>query len=487
MNISNIKNNLSNKYELKDNIIDYQKYYLIKENSVFKFTILKRENDILIKSKKYELKINKDDLSKLTKLKFNTIDKYYDFIINLFDDNKIIIKDIITNKSIKLLLKLDNDNIENNIEIFLVYKNENKNNYNNNNYNQLKDKIHILENEIKILKNEIEKLKKINPKNFKFISAVAKESFAYYGLDNAYNIFKSINNIFYLIFANKNKSIISYDLINNKMRNEIKRAHNEYITNFRHYLDKLNKRDLILSISGVDNNIKIWNVNNWNCLINFQNINKEGVLDSACFLNIKNEIYILTSNLNINGISEKINVYNLNGKKIKEINDSNDNTFFLDSYFDNKCNYIISGNNNSVKSYDYEKNKIYKQYKDGNNRQAHSSVVISDIENIIKLIESSFDGNIRIWNFHSGELLSKIKVGDNKLFGICILNNEYVLVGCEDKTIKVVELKNGIIFHDFNAHLKQVVTLKIINLPKYGECLISQGLDDQIKLWVHNQ
>ena len=57
MNISNIKNNLSNKYELKDNIIDYQKYYLIKENSVFKFTILKRENDILIKSKKYELKI----------------------------------------------------------------------------------------------------------------------------------------------------------------------------------------------------------------------------------------------------------------------------------------------------------------------------------------------------------------------------------------------------------------------------------------------
>ena len=42
---------------------------------------------------------------------------------------------------------------------------------------------------------------------------------------------------------------------------ELKNSHNQYITNFRHYLEEKNKRDLIMSISCQDNNIKIWNVN----------------------------------------------------------------------------------------------------------------------------------------------------------------------------------------------------------------------------------
>jgi len=40
------------------------------------------------------------------------------------------------------------------------------------------------------------------------------------------------------------------------MIKEIKNYHNEYINNFRHYLDKINKRDLIISISPDDSNIR---------------------------------------------------------------------------------------------------------------------------------------------------------------------------------------------------------------------------------------
>ena len=57
----------------------------------------------------------------------------------------------------------------------------------------------------------------------------------------------------------------------------------------------------------------------------------------------KNEIYMLLSNMNNNSKNvEKIKVYNLNGRKIKEIEDSNDNIFFLDTYYDKKLskNYI---------------------------------------------------------------------------------------------------------------------------------------------------
>ena len=77
---------------------------------------------------------------------------------------------------------------------------------------------------------------------------------------------------------------------------EIKNAHNNVTTNFRHYLDVINKRDLILSISAYENNIKLWNINNFECLLNLQNINKGGCLYSACFLNDNNQNYIITSN-----------------------------------------------------------------------------------------------------------------------------------------------------------------------------------------------
>ena len=33
---------------------------------------------------------------------------------------------------------------------------------------------------------------------------------------------------------------------------------------------------------------------------------------------------------------ESIKVFDFNGKKIKEMNDSKDNTVFIDSYYDNK-------------------------------------------------------------------------------------------------------------------------------------------------------
>ena len=31
------------------------------------------------------------------------------------------------------------------------------------------------------------------------------------------------------------------------------------------------------------------------------------------------------------------------------------------------------------------------------------------------------------------------------IYGLCLLNNDYLMVGCEDKTIKKIELKNGTI------------------------------------------
>ena len=240
-----------------------------------------------------------------------------------------------------------------------------------------------------------------------------------------------------------------------------------------------------MSISKNDNNIKIWNINNWECIQNITKINNNGWLASACFLKgNNNNINIITSNWNIDGDSENIKVFDLNGKKIKEINNSYDKTYFIDIYYDNilSKDYIIIGNLGFIKSYDYTNNQFYHKYND-NDECSHMSIIVKNINKIIKLIESSFDGNIRIWDFHSGLLLNKIKISDERLFGICLWNNDCIFVGYSDKTIKLIELNNGLIIKSLTSDDK-VITIKKIMHPKYGESLISQNLNNNlIKIW----
>ena len=323
-------------------------------------------------------------------------------------------------------------------------------------------------------------------KRFKFINDIAKDSYTHYIKWNTFCYFKSIDDIYYLIYSNINRSILFYNLIDNKKISEIKKAHLNQITNFRHHFDIKNERDLIISISLDDNNIKLWNVNNLLCLLNIENVNKEGGLLSACFLNDNNNIYIVTSNQNSFGI-EPIKVFDLNGKIIKIINDSKNNTQYIDTYYDNKSSkiYILTGNDNLVQSFDFNKNIVYKKYKDEVEEiygKYHNCLNINEKE---ELLESSEDGKIRIWNFHSALLLKVIKINqDSTLDGFCLWNKEYICVSYEDKAIKIVDLKNGKIIEELKGHNIDVTYLKKIAHPVYGECLISQGWrDDSIKLW----
>ena len=98
------------------------------------------------------------------------------------------------------------------------------------------------------------------------------------------------------------------------------------------------------------------------------------------------------------------------------------------------------------------------------------------------LFETCWDGNIRIWNFHKGELITKIKIGCWQ--GICLSkNNKYLYVGCDD-CIKIINLKNGKIIKSLKAHDKEILTIKSTIHPQMGEILISQGAEDgQIKFW----
>ena len=153
--------------------------------------------------------------------------------------------------------------------------------------------------------------------------------------------------------------------------------HKEYITNFRYYLDEINKRDLTISISYFDLNVRLWNVttNNFELILNIKNIYNDFV-NSACFLNNNNQNYIATCN-----DEESIKVFDFKGYKIKEINDSIDKAYYIDNYYDDNLfkNYIITGNEGYVKSYDYNENKLYHKYSENinNNDLGNISIIIN--------------------------------------------------------------------------------------------------------------
>ena len=151
MNNITPQGNSKTRIKLFDNLYEFQEFYLIKDNNAFKIFIGKRKDDIIIKCENYEIQFTFNELSILTKTVFNNIDESYNYIIKLFQKNKVSIKDIDINKTFKLILKVYIQNEEKNIEIILLYEKGNKDliiNEINNNYSELK-------NEIKSLKDEL--------------------------------------------------------------------------------------------------------------------------------------------------------------------------------------------------------------------------------------------------------------------------------------------------------------------------------------------
>ena len=319
------------------------------------------------------------------------------------------------------------------------------------------------------------------PKKIEFIKNISEDSFNFYEVDNSFVIYKSIDNRNYMAFSSKN-GIIVYNLNIQQIENEIKYPHEYFITSLRHCI--YNNKNIIMTVSPSEENIKLWDLSNCTNITNINNIYSKPHLLSASFLNNNNQYYILTSNCSKEN-PEPIYVFDFKGNKIKEIKNSKEITYSIDIYYDNNSSkyYIITGNLDNIKSFDYEKNEIYHKYEsDGD----HYNVIIYQEDNIIKMIESTNNYNfIKIWDFHKGLLLHQIEVKNaNKQLRISIFNEKILFVGDFDGKIKIVELKNGEIINDTLSHQSRICSIKKLIHPLYGECIISQGwLSESIKLW----
>ena len=434
-----------------------KQYILKKDNKDNIITITNCNNYIIFKSREYKLISNLEQLIKMTNFNFDSIDKAFDFIINLFDKRRAYISEKSKNLMKIRVLFLEN---ETNFNINLQFNN-------------------LIPDDINTLKN------------------IIYDSYTHYNYHNSFEVFTTINNELFLVYSTKEKYIKCFNLIDNAVIMIIKESERNivFITNFRHFYDKYKNRDLLISIFGIRNRIKVWNVNNWDCIVDIKDIYKTGNIFSSCFINDNNNIYIITSNCTLFKNSQPLKIYDLNGKNIKDINKSGEKTFYIDFFYDTNKNknYIITVNKDNLKSYDYENNEFYKKYQEkivGKPGQIydnyHYNYVINNFENIPQLIESGDDGYIRIWDFHEGNLIKKIEIDKNCIYSLCLWNSNYLFGASEDRSMKLIDLKEGVFIKQLNFHYDMVCTIKKIIHPLYGECLISQGYrKDQIKLWIN--
>ena len=394
------------------------------------------------------------------------ITKFEEEMKNMKKENEYLKKEI---ESLKLCIKDQKNNIINN------------NLQNNNNINNNIEIMTPLDNQ------------KIDPLKIYIKKVLTESAYCPFAIDNTFTIFKSrIDNSILLVYCCKNNSLKFDDLCKQKNIKTIQKAHDNNIITLKYYDDIINNKDLVLSISCIDKIIKIWDISKLECitqLVSYKN-NNFCLISSACLLFCKEEknTYIITSS---DYQQDNIKIFNLNGNEIGKISKKKDEdkSYFIESYLDKRQNknYIISCNNKYVKSYDFSTKNVYKKYYDGKSNNDHMCAKIyeSNNRNEIDLIESDIDGFVNIWNFHTGQILKKIKCCKGiQLRGICLWDEDHIFVAGDDNSIKLIDIKKEKLIKSLSGHSRTVCTLHKIFIPKIGECLISGGYnDEQIKLW----
>ena len=523
---SNLKNNnntlLKEKETTKDELDSLNK----------KNILIKKESDLII-TEKNAIKEENDKL----KQEKESIQKENDLLKkeneNLKKDNNIykekLSKANLTEEKLKKSnqennnLKVELQKLKNEIKRFNEENNKNKKNVDIGNvdnipkktqtYNELKSNDSFEEqkkrNSIEVVnkenkKNEIDMSNTKNniinnnktaafqsksPINLKVSKTLTNSSYIEYTMDNAFDAFTTLSGNVLLVYATKFKSIECFDIVKQKFIKTLLNAHTSLILIIKYYCPKFMKKEIILSSSNApDYCVKIWDIKNWTCILNFNKIYDKGNMLAVClqFDEFQKESYIFTSN-----DFGPIKIWGFNGKFIKNINKSENNeTYFLDTYYDDLLlkYFLICGEMKCCKSYELNTHQLFRTYLDNTSCAEHTSAFINKNGNTVELVECEFYGYIRIWNFRSGDLIKKIEVCKRiPLVSMCLWNKNYLLASCVDYTIKLIDFKNYAFIKSFNGHNNEVSTIKKIMHPTYGECLISQGLaNEQIKMWINS-
>lgn len=320
---------------------------------------------------------------------------------------------------------------------------------------------------------------------FEFKKDITSNAPTYCSATQMFCAFKSLKGDSLSAWVTKDNTIELYDLEKDALIKSVKDAHVKDIHSCRHFVDIKNNKDLLITCS-YDKSIKVWDIENLEKpLIDIQNAHSNGFIFTSCILSHEKipENYIISG-----ADDENIKIFDFNGKFLDKSVKVSDYVNLLDVYYykREKKFCIINANSHDIRIYSFDDLKIYKTYIEKNSSShAHVIVYEDEKEDKVLLIDSDMKGFIHIWDFDTEECLKTIFL-QTIINGFCFWNEQYIACTGRDKKIKIVDIKEAKIVRLITGHEKETISVQKVNIPKYGDCLVSHGKDGFLKVWSFN-
>ena len=319
---------------------------------------------------------------------------------------------------------------------------------------------------------------------FEFKKDITSNAPTYCSATQMFCAFKSLKGDSLSAWVTKDNTIELYDLEKDALIKSVKDAHTKDIHSCRHFIDIKNNQDLLITCS-YDKSIRVWDIEKLEKpLIDIQNAHSNGFIFTSCILSHEKmpENYIISG-----ADDESIKIFDFTGKFLDKNVKVSDYVNLLDVYYykREKKFCIINANSHDIRIYNFDDLKIYKTYIEKNS-SSHAHVIIyeDEKEDKVHLIDSDMKGFIHIWDFDTEECLKTIFL-QTIINGICFWNEKYIACTGRDKKIKIVDIKEAKIVRLITGHEKETISVQKVNIPKYGDCLVSHGKDGLLKVWSY--
>ena len=321
------------------------------------------------------------------------------------------------------------------------------------------------------------------PQDLKYKETITTKCLKSFTIDSLFDAYLAFDGNCYVASSHLIiNNIEIFNLQNNSLAATLKGI-NAQIYIIRHYAQYSTNTDYLLSTL-VSKSVKIWNLNTYQEYLTIKDCHNGSYMYSALLLfdNFNNKNYVVTSCPN-----DFVKIWNFeNGCFIADCCSKNDYTYFINTWKHDGRYYIINANSDNVKIYGMEKiGDLYGEYS-GKQRTWHMSAFVKYINDIETLFESDGNGYVRLWNLEKNTLIKEIHCNYCSLRGLCLWNQQYILAASSDQSFKVIDFVNQkCVLSLSGQHSNSLCTIKKINHPKYGECLITGSIDGSIKLWIN--